>query len=146
MAHKGKYVPKYPAKYVGNVRQIVFRSGYELKFFRYCDYSKNVLAWSSEDVIIPYRNPITGEFHRYFVDIYIKHRLPDGTIKETLIEIKPASQCRPPEIQKRKTKRYLKEVETYVINKAKWTAADKYARKRGMTFCLFSERELGIHK
>lgn len=142
---QGLYHPINPHKYKGDMRQIVFRSSYELKMFRYCDLTDSVIEWSSESVIIPYRNPITGSYHRYFMDIYLKHKTKDGIIMQKLIEVKPAKQTRVPNVPKRKTKRYLKEVETFVINQAKWEAADKYAKKRGMDFCIFTERELGIH-
>lgn len=142
--YSGPFRPKNPGKYKGNHNRIVYRSSWELKMFKYCDLTPSVLAWSSEEIVIPYQDPISGNFRRYFVDVWVKHRLKDGTIKETLIEIKPSKQCQLPKKQKRKTKKYLKEVETYVINKAKWKAADKYASKRGMEFTIFTEKELGI--
>jgi hypothetical protein len=142
---QGQYVPKNPSKYIGDVTKIKIRSSYELKMFRYCDLSENVIHWSSEEVVVPYKNPVTGSTHRYYVDIYMKHRTRSGEIREKLIEIKPEKQTRPPKTQTRKTKRYLKEVETYVVNKAKWKAAEKMARKNNMTFHVFTERELGIN-
>lgn len=77
------------------------------------------------------------------MDIYIKYKTPEG-IKEQIIEIKPAIYTRPPKKQKRKTKRYIKDVETWIINEAKWNAAEKWAQKRNMKFKIFTERELGI--
>jgi len=141
----GFYRPINPAKYKGNPRQIVFRSSYELKFFRWADLNESVIQWSSETTIVPYRNPIDGEFHRYFVDISLRYRTPDNVIKGALIEIKPKRETLPPTTQKRKTRKYLKEVEKYVINKAKWKAANEYAQQRGMKFMLFTEQHLGIH-
>lgn len=142
---QGKYRPINPKKYKGDLRQLVFRSSWEFKLFRYCDITDGVIEWSAESVIVPYKHPISGNVHRYFVDVYLKHMTKDGEIKKKLIEVKPAKQVRPPARQSRKTKRYLKEVETYIINKAKWNAADKYARKRGMDFIIFTEKQLGIH-
>jgi len=113
--------------------------------FRYCDLSENVLEWSSEETVVPYKNPITGTQHRYYIDIYLKHRTKDGQIKKKLIEVKPSKQTKPPALPKRKTKKYLKEVETYVVNQAKWKAAAKYAHKHGMEFVVFTEKELGIN-
>ena len=124
---------------------IVYRSSWELMMCKYCDYSENVLEWSSECVVIPYKDPITGRQRRYFVDFWLKHRTKDGTIRKTLIEVKPANQVRPPEKRQRKTRKYLKEVETYVVNQAKWNAAAKYAKKHGMNFTIFTENELGIY-
>ena len=142
---QGFYRPINPSKYKGDLSQIVFRSSWELKMFRYCDLSENVLKWSSENHIVNYKDPITGRARRYYVDVYLKHITKDGEVKEKLIEVKPSKQVKAPKIPKRKSKKYLKEVETYIINKAKWKAADKYAKKHGMDFVLFTEKELGIH-
>lgn len=142
--HQGYYRPSNPHKYRGNVNGIVFRSGWELKFFRDCDLNESILSWSSESTIVPYRNPLTGTVHRYFVDVTLKYKATDGSIKKMMVEIKPQSQIAAPKPQARKTKKYLKEVETYVINRAKWDAAEKYAEKYGMTFALFNEHTLGI--
>jgi hypothetical protein len=143
---QGKFKPRYPSKYKGDVNKIVFRSSYELKMFKYCDLTESVIQWSSEDVIVPYKNPVTGRNHRYFVDIYLKHKTKTGIIKEKIIEVKPAKQVRPPVVRQRKTKKYLQEVQTFVINQAKWAAADKWAVKHGMDFVIFTEKQLGIHK
>ena len=110
--------------------------------FRYCDLSENILKWSSESVVVPYIDPVTGKTRRYFVDIYLEHVTKTGEIKR---KIKPANQTIAPKVRKRKTKKYLKEVETYITNKAKWKAAKKYARKYGMEFLVFTEKELGIN-
>ena len=142
---KGKYYPIYPEKYKGNLNKIVFRSSWELKLFKYCDLAENVLEWTAEEVVVPYNNPITGRKARYFVDVYMKHRLSDGTIKKKLIEVKPRKQTKEPRVPKRKTKKYLREVQTWMINKSKWEAAHKYASKRGMDFVIFTENELGIN-
>lgn len=143
MAYSGKYQPKNPKKYKGDTSKIIWRSTYELKMFRYCDFTDNVISWSSEEIIIPYISPLDKRVHRYFMDIYIKYKTPEG-IKEQIIEIKPAIYTRPPKKQKRKTKRYIKDVETWIINEAKWNAAEKWAQKRNMKFKIFTERELGI--
>ena len=64
---QGIFLPINPKKYIGNEKP-VYRSGYELKFFRWCDNNPNVLEWASEAVIIPYTSPIDGKVHRYFTD------------------------------------------------------------------------------
>jgi len=102
--HQGKYKPVNPRKYKGDLNNIVFRSSWELNYFRYCDTNSNILKWSSESVVIPYVSPIDGEYHRYFMDVYMKYRTKLGLIEEVLIEIKPYDQTQPPKPQKRKTK------------------------------------------
>ena len=58
MSYKGKYQPRFPSKYKGNPTKIIFRSLWERKFMRYCDFSNNILEWASEEISIPYRSPI----------------------------------------------------------------------------------------
>jgi len=142
---QGRYSPINPSKYKGDRSQIIFRSSWELKMFRYCDTAENVIEWSSENIIVTYKDPMSGTKRRYYVDVYLKHRTKDGEVRKKLVEVKPAKQCRPPKIPQRKTKRYLREVEAYIINQAKWKAADRYAKKNGMDFVVFTEKELGIH-
>jgi len=85
----------------------------------YFDRNDNILNWGSEEVVIPYRSPIDNRVHRYFVDFMIQAKTASGNIETTLIEVKPFNQTQPPKIQKRKTKRYLTEVTTYLVNEAK---------------------------
>ena len=83
---QGVFSPKNREKYKGKALPI-YRSGWEKKFFRWCDLNENVIAWNSESVIIPYLNPNTGRVQRYFVDGLISIKESAG-IKTYLIEIK----------------------------------------------------------
>jgi len=114
-----------------------------LKMFKYCDLSDKVVLWNSEEVVVPYVNPLDQKVHRYFVDIYLKYKTPNG-LKERIIEIKPEVFTRPPKKTGRKTRRYIIEVERYLINQAKWHAAEKWAHRNKMDFKVFTEKELGI--
>ena len=78
MAYKGKYQPSHPRKYKGDPTNITFRSLWERKFMNWCDQNANVLEWSSEEIIIPYRGP-DGKPHRYFPDFYMKVKQSNGT-------------------------------------------------------------------
>ena len=89
MIYKGKFYPRNPSKYKGDTTDIIYRSSWELKFMKYCDNNPNVLEWGSEEVVIPYRSPLDGKVHRYYVDFYIKVRTTKNEIKKYLIEIKP---------------------------------------------------------
>jgi hypothetical protein len=142
---KGKFRPKNPDKYKGNPTEIIYRSSWELKFMMYLDSHGDVIEWSSEQVIIPYRSPIDNKIHRYYVDFYVKLKTKDGNIEKRLIEIKPKKQTCPPSKPKGKmTKRYVEEVKTWGINQAKWKAAEHYAENRLMKFQLITEDQLGI--
>ena len=43
MSYKGRYTPKNPNKYKGNPHRIVYRSLWERKFMKYCDFNDAVL-------------------------------------------------------------------------------------------------------
>lgn len=144
MYHKRKYTPIHPEKYTGDPTDIIMRSSWETKFAIWCDTTPSVLKWSSETTIIPYRCPTDNRVHRYFVDFKIQVRDKQGDLKTYLVEIKPDHQTRPPEPQKRRTKRYLTEVMTWGKNEAKWAAARSFCKDRGWEFVILTEHHLGI--
>lgn len=144
--YKGRYKVTHPKKYKGDLSEIVYRSSWELKFMRWCDYNKNVLEWGSETTIIPYRSPVDSKVHRYFVDFYIKIKNKDGKISKYLVEIKPEKFTKPPIIPKRKTKRFIQEVFNYGTNQAKWKQANKFCLDRGWEFLVLTEKDLGIEQ
>ena len=141
MAYKGKFRPQNRDKYKGNASDIRYRSGWELDFMKYLDRQPEVLRWSSEEIIIPYKSPIDGKWHRYFPDFWVQ------TSKgETLIEIKPKKQTQPPKPNPKHKRRYLKEVKTWGINQAKWEAAEKICEKRGWNWQILTEDTLNNTK
>ena len=148
MAYQGRFKPKNPSKYMGDPTNIIYRSGWELKLMSYLDTHVNVLQWSSEEVVIPYRSPIDGKRHRYFPDFYVEQINTFGKLDKILIEVKPKYQTVPPAIQttktKKPTKRYINEVKTWGVNQAKWEAAQEYCKDRGWKFQLITEDHLGI--
>ena len=109
----------------------------------YCDLNENILEWGSEEIAIPYRSPIDNRVHRYFPDFYVKVKTPTGT-KKWVIEVKPKAQCKPPREPKRKTKKYLNEVRTWVTNEAKWKNAVEYCKDRNMEFMILTEKHLKV--
>lgn len=134
-------------KYVGDASNIVYRSSYEFKLMSALDRNPNVLKWSSETIVVPYFNPIKNRIARYFVDFWVR-QLVEDKIVESLIEVKPRHQVIEPKAKPKgqHTKTYIKNVETYVINKAKWKAARKYCAEKGWTFEILTEIELGIKR
>ena len=138
MAYRGKYKVKNKSKYEGDFTNVIYRSLWERQFFRWCEDNDNVVKWSSESVVIPYKCKTDNKMHRYFMDV--KVRFKNG--KTFLIEIKPESQTQPPKQPKRKSKKYLNEVMTYVKNQSKWEQAEKYCEKRGWEFKIFTEKTL----
>ena len=142
--YKGRFRVANAAKYKGDITNIVYRSLWELKFMKWCDSSVSVVEWGSETVIIPYISPIDNKVHRYFVDFYIKVRTKANSIEKYLIEIKPEKFTKPPEIPKKRTKRFIDEVFQYGVNDAKWKAAFEFCKDRNMKFVILTEKDLGI--
>jgi len=142
--YKGKFRPKNPAKYRGDVANIVYRSLWELRFMKWCDTNPSVQEWGSEIVIVPYISPIDRKVHRYFVDFYIKVKNKLGEPQKYLIEIKPERFTKPPEIPTKKTKRFIDEVFQYGVNEAKWKAAFEFCEDRNMKFMILTEKDLGV--
>lgn len=144
MAYQGFFRPKNPQKYRGDPSNIIYRSRWELKLMMYLDTHSDIVSWGSEEVVIPYRSPVDGKIHRYFVDFVVTKINKDGKKQTSLIEVKPASQTKPPEKPQKMTKRYINEVFTWGVNEAKWKAATEFCKDRGWSFHIFTEHELGI--
>jgi len=143
--YSGKFPPRSPKKYLGDRRNIIYRSSYELKFMNWCDLNSDVVQWGSEEVVIPYRSPVDGRMHRYFVDFIVKVRDKNtGKITTRLVEVKPYRYTQEPKIPKRKTKRFLQEVAQWGVNRAKWEAAEEFCLDRGWKFMIVTEKELGL--
>ena len=143
MAYSGRYRVKNLNKYEGNPLTVKYRSLWERQVFKWLDDNKSIVSWNSEEVVVPYICKTDNKKHRYFVDLYVK--MENGN--QYLVEIKPKNQTIAPSNPKRKTKKYLKEVMTYVKNKSKWEAANIYAKNRGMIFQIWTEdtiKGLGI--
>jgi TnsA endonuclease N terminal len=141
---QGKYTPHFPEKYKGNPCEIYYRSSWERRFMKYCDFNKRILEWGSEEFFLPYRSPLDGKIHRYFPDFYVKMKDDDGKIKKYIIEVKPKKQTIEPEVKKRKTKGYIYEVMEYAKNQAKWKAAKEFCEDRQWEFKVITEDDLGL--
>ena len=140
----GKYKVKNKEKYVGNLRECEHRSGWEHAYMKYLDNNPSVLEWGSETIKIPYYNPVEKRTRRYFVDFYTRIKDKNGLEQKYIIEIKPSNQCSPPKKPLRKTKAYREAIMAYMVNQAKWRAANKYAKQREWKFVIITEKELGI--
>lgn len=120
----------------------VYRSSWELKFFRWCDLNPNVVKWYSENVVIPYQIGKTGKPRRYIVDNVVHFRIGND-ITKYLVEIKPYSQTIPPKPHgNKKRSTILYEQYTYAKNKSKWLAAEQWCKKKGYKFLILTEKQL----
>ncbi len=144
---QGLYKPQNPSKCL-NKTPPEYRSGLERKLMLVLDKNPNVIEWSSEKVIIPYKHPVksaqsgTPQYARYFVDFYMKIKIGE-TIKEFLIEVKPEKQCSPPTNHGNKKKStLLYENLQWAINRAKWEAAEAYCKKKNYKFILINEKNI----
>lgn len=114
---------------------IQYKSGLELKAFKYCDNNPKIKEFSLEPFHIPYLSPVDGKFHRYFPDIWLKFTTGDIFI----IEIKPHAETKMP---RKNDKRYSAKLNTYLINQAKWEAARNFAKAKGCNFMILTEKVL----
>ncbi len=141
---QGIFKPIYSEKFVG-AKDPVYRSSYELKFFRWADTNSNILAWGSENIIIPYTSPLDGRVHRYFVDNFVIFKDKNNVKQKFLIEIKPSSQvAKPINVKNKQRRTILYEQKTWIINQAKWKAAEEWSKRKGYKFLILTEKELGI--
>ena len=143
--HQGVFIPTHPEKYIGNARNILYRSRWERIFLQWCDTTDAVIRYSSEECIIPYVSPIDCKQHRYFVDFFVSILQEDGTVKNFLVEIKPFSQTIPPKATKKHpetSESYQEAVRTFLVNQAKWEQAKKVCKKRNWEFMILTENEL----
>jgi len=142
----GKYHPRYPDKYLGDINNITYRSSWEFRAFSFLDGNKNVLTWGSEIIPIPYQKPVimgngvSLRPARYFPDLYVEYLHVSGAIIKELIEIKPLKQTK--KSRSRKTSVKLQEDFTFVVNKCKWEAAKAWCDHHGIGFRLATENEI----
>ncbi len=143
MTYHGRFIPKYPQKYKGDPTNIIYRSSWEQRVMRQLDLHPQVEWWASEELPIKYISPIDQRVHRYFPDFIVKVRRADGTAATHVLEVKPAAQTilRTP---KRQTRKFLQEVKTFAVNRAKWKAADEFCQEHGWSFRIITEHDLGL--
>lgn len=139
MAYSGRFKPKHPQKYMGDFKNIIYRSSWECKVMYWLDNNPDIIQWGSEELVIPYKSPVDGKFHRYFPDFIVKTKS-----KTMIIEVKPDRETKEPKPRKRMTKQYLYEITTYGVNQAKWKYAEDYCLDRGWEFKVLTEKHLGL--
>ena len=144
MRYIGTFTPLNPQKYKGDYKNITYRSSWEKKVMIWLDKNSSIISWSSEEVIVPYKSPADGKWHRYFVDFYVQVKTIDGQLKSELWEVKPKKQTTEPKVKKRITKQYINEVVTWSVNQAKWAAANEFCKDRGWAFRILTEDHLGL--
>lgn len=170
--HQGVFLPKHPDKVIGG--EIIYRSGWELAFARWCDDNPAVIEWGAEPCCIQYRNPAGVDFDackqanadpnnplnwpvaNYYPDFYLCLRRDDdedgSDMIKLIIEIKPKYQTERPiappvGARLKEQKAYVNDVKRYLQNIKKWEAAISWCKSKGFEFKVYTEvtlEKLGI--
>lgn len=160
---QGYYKVQNKGKYVGDPSQVVYRSSWEMKFAKWCDYSPSVLRWSSEPMKIPYydrisnmeknkkmgldnNNPRNWKVRNYHTDFWVEVQKGDE-VEKWFVEIKPSVELKkpvppPPNAKLKDIKRFNQKAKTYLINEGKFASLNDWARKHNMKFYVFTEKTL----
>jgi len=133
---QGKFTCKNPEKYVG-AKSPTYRSGWEFHFMKFCDEHPSVAQWASESIKIPYKNPFTGKMTIYVPDFFIAYNDKIGKQRVELIEVKPANQAIQEKLGRSKTNQAH-----FILNKAKWEAANAWCRQKGIRFRVITENDI----
>ena len=136
---QGKYNLKQPAKYVGT-KTPTYRSSWEFAFMRFCDEHPSVEQWASEAIRIPYKNPLTGKQTIYVPDFFIVYTDKNSAKKVELIEVKPENQAKRNKLGESRNNQAH-----FVVNQAKWSAANAWCKQKGITFRVVTEDDI-FHK
>ena len=137
---QGIFKPVNESKYKGSM-PVIYRSSLELKLMCWLDNNDKITSWGSESIVVPYISPKDNRTHRYFVDFNFTIIRNNNEVKKYLVEVKPASQTKPPK-QKKNTKTYIYESVQYAVNSAKWEAAQIWCKKHGYEFVIFTEKHI----
>lgn len=126
---------------------IKYRSSWELMFCKFADFNNNIIKVNSEGMKVQYQNPFTNKMANYYLDFMMETK--NGKI--WLIEIKPYAQTQPPKPPRSNAKNpqkaqqnFVKAIETYAINCAKWEATEIVCAEKGWVFKIITEKELGL--
>ena len=136
---QGYYTLKHPEKYIGDPSKVRYMSSWELEMHRFLDNNTSVLKWGSEEIVIPYIKPTTGQVHKYYPDYWVEYVNKNGEIIREIIEVKPLTQTRQPRAN---SKHALYEQVQFAINVAKWKAAEAFCKQHDIKFRIVTERSI----
>ena len=132
----GLFKPKNTNKYIGK-KTPRYRSSWEFAFMRFCDNNPSITQWASESIQIPYRNPLTGKNTIYVPDFFIVYNDKKQKRVAELIEVKPNNQAKLESAGKNAQNRAA-----LIVNRAKWEAANKWAKNKGIRFRVLTESDI----
>lgn len=140
---QGFFIPKRPLK-VMNIMEttepqpIVWRSSWEKDLCEWLDTTDAIVRWGSEIVQILYRDPTKNKMSFYTPDFYVEYLDANKVLRKTMIEVKPLKEA----TLKKASNGWDKIL--VAKNAMKWVAANEYCKKRGITFKVMHEHNLGI--
>jgi TnsA endonuclease N terminal len=140
MASRGRFIPRFPEKYMGDPNKIFFRSSWEIRAMKYWDSRPDVLRWNSEEIVIPYLSPKDNRVHEYYPDFYVELLDRDKVLQKYIVEVKPLHESE----EKFAKSTYSKDA--LDINNAKWGSAAIYCATRGIKFKTITEKSLFLQK
>jgi hypothetical protein len=129
---QGTYQVKNLEKFVGK-KMPTFRSSWEQMFCEFCDSHPSIVKWASENIRIPYQNPVTGKLTNYVPDFLIQYVDKNGQEHVELIEIKPSKETT------LENARGTKDKIAVAVNTAKWAAAQAWCQQKGIRFKVINE-------
>jgi len=148
MSYVGRYLPKYPEKYLGVGKVPIYKSRNELVVFNRLDTDPKVIRWGYEIIKIPYFFRVDSRIHRYEADIYCEIMV-NNVIQKYIIEIKSSDDLIPPQKPKvhslKGNSNYRRNQFTYIKNMDKWTAAKQFCDANNIKFLLLTEKEIFKH-
>lgn len=141
--YEGKFKPKNPQKYLGDIDNIHYRSALELNSFEFLDNNPFVLGWSSEEIAIDYMKPMPDgsiKPSKYYPDLYVEYMDKNKNVKKVILEIKPEKMLRKSKSKNRKTA--LVENYTYMINMLKAEAANRWCLGKNIEYRFAIEKNI----
>lgn len=139
-SQKGRFTPQNPKKYSGDSNNIIYRSNLEKRFMKYFDMHDSILTWASEEIAIPYLDPITGRRKRYFPDFLVKIKKASGELAVYMIEVKPYTQTYLKENARTASQIYHNL--RYGRDSAKWAAATDFCKSKNWKFIVMTDKDL----
>lgn len=131
---KGYYVIQKRDKYIDpNTTRLMYRSSWEARFMLYLESQPMVKKWGYECIEVKYLFSADNKVHRYYPDFYVE--FANG--KTCIVEIKPSKDAKLP-----KKMTDTMGVITFMRNKDKWEACQKFCESKGWDFKVVTEKEL----
>lgn len=134
-AKTGRYLPLNPQKYKG-LQVPIYKSDLERRTMIFLDTSNAIVEWTYEPQAIKYYDPIHKKLRRYYIDFTCV--VKQGSVYKTVwLEVKSLCEC-----QKPSSKASQQTQITWIINQAKWQAAQQLAKVKNYEFHVINETQL----